>query len=109
MSASFFRSPAKLPSLIIARWGQVWLPIGSPSGLARISAAPAARNPATAASVPVFFKNSRLESAATSVSFLSTRQGDGDGSAIGEEQLAELLVLVEAFFDPRPLPLRRPP
>src|SRR6267142_1380682 len=36
--------------------------MGSPSGLARSSATPEAMNPATAASVAVFFKNFRLES-----------------------------------------------
>src|SRR5213596_904172 len=38
--------------------------MGSPSGLARASTTPAARNPATAASVAAVFKNSRLESTA---------------------------------------------
>src|SRR4030095_10554155 len=38
--------------------------MGSPSGLARSLAPPAARNPATAAFVAVFLKNSRLEIAA---------------------------------------------
>src|SRR5262245_20443828 len=64
MSASAFSSPATFPSLIIWRCGQVWLPMGSPSGLAANSAAPATRNPATAASVAVFRRNSRRDRSA---------------------------------------------
>ena len=59
MFLSATSSPAKLPSLIIARWGQVWLPIGSPSGLAFSRATPPASMPATIASVPAILTNSR--------------------------------------------------
>src|SRR5262252_5932538 len=48
---------------IISRTGQVWHPIGRPSGLARSSRAPAApvdNRPATAACLPVVFRNSLL-------------------------------------------------
>src|SRR5689334_4588709 len=64
MSASIFARPAKLPSLIIWRCGQVWLPIGNPSGLARTVTAPAAKRPPMAASAAACRRKSRLESAA---------------------------------------------
>src|SRR4026209_800229 len=51
--------PAKLPSLIIARCGQVWLPIGNPSGFAPSVVPVPASLPATIASVPAILTNSR--------------------------------------------------
>src|SRR6188474_932741 len=62
MPAAFmsFSNPAKSPLTMRSRCGYVWLPIGRPSGLAEALVAPAARNAASAASVAVFLKNSRL-------------------------------------------------
>ena len=74
MSASCFNRAGK-SCLIIARCGQVWLPMGSPSGLARKSVAHAARNPATAASAAVFRKNSRLDIAGMHLSSVSGQIG----------------------------------
>src|SRR5689334_13195734 len=77
MSLSVCSNPAKLPSLIICRCGYVWLPIGIPRGFASSSAPPAAaRMPATAASVAVFLKNSRLEIAAMNASRMPNARSD---------------------------------
>src|SRR4029453_13867852 len=54
--------------------------MGSPSGLALTVATPAARKPATAASVPAFLKNSRLEIAAICILNLMNRSRIGSGS-----------------------------
>src|SRR6516225_5185744 len=53
-SARSRQRPAKSPSLILWRWGYVWLPIGSPKGADRSAGAPA--RAARAAD----FKNVRL-------------------------------------------------
>jgi hypothetical protein len=47
--------------LSIDRVGQTWLPIGSPSGVAETSEAPAARTPAALAEIIAFSMKSRLE------------------------------------------------
>src|SRR5579863_4769254 len=53
---------------IMARTGHVWQPMGSPSGLAASSSAPAESTPATAAPVAEDLKNSLLEIAGMEVS-----------------------------------------
>jgi hypothetical protein len=59
--ARVFSSPAKFPLLIIARCGHVWLPIGSPSGLASSGATREASAAATVASIPACLMNSRRD------------------------------------------------
>src|SRR5438132_4990964 len=54
---------------IICRTGQVWHPMGMPSGLALRSKAAAERNPAAAALVAAFLRNSLLEISSIDVSF----------------------------------------
>src|SRR5436190_23753396 len=64
--------PAKSPSLIRWRCGQVWLPIGRPNGFICISRAKVGRNAAAAEVAADCLRNSRLE--ISSISHLSVRQ-----------------------------------
>src|SRR5580765_6184228 len=60
MLLSCLSRSTNFPSAIIARCGYVWLPIGRPSGFADAVPALASMNPAAAAPVAVFPKNSLL-------------------------------------------------
>src|SRR5262245_50369183 len=60
MLLSCLSSSTNLPSAIIARCGYVWLPIGSPRGLADTALAAVSMNPAAVAPAAVLLRNCRL-------------------------------------------------